>query len=68
MAAPPAARLGWAQVAAWRAARHHLDERAPAGAELERLNQAEAERLAAFSGAELELRWAEPAPGAAATG
>jgi uncharacterized protein YcaQ len=35
MAAPaPAASLGWAQVAAWRAARHHLDERAPAGAAL----------------------------------
>ena len=32
------------------------------------LAAAEAERLAAFSGAELELRWADPAQGGAATG
>ena len=127
MPAPaPAARLGWDQVGAWRTARHHLDERAPAGTMLEvaariagvhaqvlpsaelppvllvggrmegvwrqeargrrlvvtiepfagppparvrRAAEAEAERLAAFSGAELELRWAEPAArGGAATG
>jgi Winged helix DNA-binding domain len=37
MAAPaaPAAKLGWDQVAAWRTARHYLDERAPATAMLE---------------------------------
>jgi hypothetical protein len=33
--AAPAAKLGWDQVAAWRTARHHLDERAPAKAMLE---------------------------------
>ena len=33
--AAPAAKLGWDQVVAWRAARHHLDERAPAKAMLE---------------------------------
>ena len=70
MAAPapaPAARLGWAQVAAWRAARHHLGERA--AARVRRAAEADAERLAAFSGAELELRWADPAAqGGAATG
>jgi Winged helix DNA-binding domain len=33
--AAPAAKLGWDQVAAWRVARHHLDERAPAKAMLE---------------------------------
>ncbi|HSR28094.1 MAG TPA: crosslink repair DNA glycosylase YcaQ family protein, partial [Actinomycetes bacterium] len=33
--AAPAAKLDWGQVAAWRAARHHLDERAPAKAMLE---------------------------------
>ena len=32
--AAPAAKLGWGQVATWRAARHHLDERAPAKAML----------------------------------
>ena len=32
---PPAARLRWDQVMAWRAARHHLDERVPAKAMLE---------------------------------
>jgi Winged helix DNA-binding domain len=34
-AAPTAAKLGWDQVAAWRAARHHLDERVPATTMLE---------------------------------
>jgi hypothetical protein len=33
--AAPAAKLGWDQVAAWRTARHHLDERAPAKARLD---------------------------------
>ena len=33
--AAPAAKLGWDQVAAWRAARHYLDERVPAKAMLE---------------------------------
>jgi len=38
-------------------------------ARVRRAAEAEAERLAAFSGAELELRWADPAaPGGAATG
>jgi len=35
MPAAPAARLGWDQVIAWRAARHHLDERVPAEFRLE---------------------------------
>jgi hypothetical protein len=33
--AAPAARLGWAQVMVWRAARHRLDERVPAKAMLD---------------------------------
>ena len=33
--APTAATLGWDQVGAWRAARHHLEERVPATAMLE---------------------------------
>jgi hypothetical protein len=33
--AAPAARLDWAQVGAWRAARHHLVERVPATAMLD---------------------------------
>jgi hypothetical protein len=89
---PPAARLRWDQVMAWRAARHHLDERVPAKAMLEvadriaglhaqvlssaeltlaarvedlepdavrRAAEAEAERLAAWSGGQLGLRWAD---------
>jgi DNA glycosylase AlkZ-like len=40
----------------------------PPPARVRRAAEAEAERLAAFSGAELELRWADPAPGGAATG
>jgi hypothetical protein len=41
----------------------------PPPARVGRAAEAEAERLAAFSGAELELRWADPAaPGGAATG
>jgi hypothetical protein len=70
---PPAARLRWDQVVAWRAARHHLDERVPAKAMLEvagriagppparvrRAAEAEAERLAARSDGQLELRWAD---------
>jgi hypothetical protein len=91
---PPAARLRWDQVMAWRAARHHLDERVPAKVMLEvagrvaglhaqvlssaeltlaarvrRAAEAEAERLAAWSGGQLELGWADAAsPGGAATG
>jgi hypothetical protein len=79
--AAPVATLRWAQVAAWRAARHHLDERVPSTAMLEvvgriaglhaqvmssaelplarREAEAEAERLAAWSGSQLELRWAD---------
>jgi len=72
----------WAQVMAWRARRHQLDERAPAEAMLEvtariaglhvtiepftklpawarRTAEGEAERLAAWSGIQLELDWAE---------
>jgi hypothetical protein len=40
----------------------------PPPARVRRAAEAEAERLAAFSGAELELRWADPGPGGAATG
>ena len=40
----------------------------PPPARVRRAAEAEAERLAAVSGAELELRWADPAPGGAATG
>jgi len=58
VAAPaPAARLGWAQVAAWRAARHHLDERAPAGAMLEVAARIAGVHAQVLSSAELTL-WA----------
>jgi hypothetical protein len=58
MAAPaPAARLGWAQVAAWRAARHQLDERAPAGAMLEVAAGIAGVHAQVLSSAELTL-WA----------
>ena len=58
MAAPaPAARLGWAQVAAWRAARHHLDERAPDGAMLEVAAGIAGVHAQVLSSAELTL-WA----------
>ena len=58
MAAPaPAARLGWAQVAAWRAARHHLDERAPATAMLEVVARICGLHAQVLSSAELTL-WA----------
>jgi hypothetical protein len=58
MAAPaPAARFGSAQVAAWRAARHHLDERAPAGAMLEVAAGIAGVHAQVLSSAELTL-WA----------
>jgi hypothetical protein len=58
MAAPaPAARLGWAQVAAWRAGRHHLDERAPDGAMLEVAAGIAGVHAQVLSSAELTL-WA----------
>jgi hypothetical protein len=58
MAAPaPAARLGWPQVAAWRAARHHLDERAPAGTMLEVAARIAGVHAQVLSSAELTL-WA----------
>jgi uncharacterized protein YcaQ len=58
MAAPaPAARLGWAQVAAWRVARHHLDSRAPAGAMLEVAAGIAGVHAQVLSSAELTL-WA----------
>jgi len=58
VAAPaPAARLGWAQVGAWRAARHHLDERAPAGAMLEVAARIAGVHAQVLSSAELTL-WA----------
>ena len=60
MAAPApasAARLGWAQVAAWRAARHHLGERAPAGAMLEVAARIAGVHAQVLSSAELTL-WA----------
>src|SRR5215218_9643759 len=53
----PVARLGWAQVAAWRAARHHLDERAPAGAILEVAARIAGVHAQVLSSAELTL-WA----------
>jgi Winged helix DNA-binding domain len=59
MAAPaaPAARLGWAQVAAWRAARHQLDERAPATAMLAVAGRIAGLHAQVMSSAELTL-WA----------
>jgi DNA glycosylase AlkZ-like len=58
MAVPaPAARLGWAQVAAWRAVRHHLDGRAPGGAMLEVAARIAGVHAQVLSSAELTL-WA----------
>jgi Winged helix DNA-binding domain len=59
MAAPaaPAARLRWAQVAAWRAARHQLDERAPATAMLAVAGRIDGVHAQVISSAELTL-WA----------
>jgi hypothetical protein len=57
MAAPtaPAAKLGWDQVAAWRTARHHLDERAPAKAMLEVVADIAGLHAQVMSSAELTL-------------
>jgi DNA glycosylase AlkZ-like len=59
MAAPaaPAATLRWDQVAAWRAARHHLDERVPAAAMLEVAGRIAGVHAQVMSSAELTL-WA----------
>jgi hypothetical protein len=59
MAAPaaPAATLGWDQVAAWRAARHQLDERAPATAMLAVAGRVAGVHAQVMSSAELTL-WA----------
>jgi hypothetical protein len=53
--AAPAARLGWDQVAAWRTARHHLDERAPARAMLEVVADIAGLHAQVMSSAELTL-------------
>ena len=50
-----AATLRWAQVAAWRAARHHLDERAPATAMLEVVADIAGLHAQVMSSAELTL-------------
>jgi hypothetical protein len=52
---PPAARLRWDQVMAWRAARHHLDERAPAKAMLEVAGRIAGLHAQVLSSAELTL-------------
>ena len=53
--AAPAARLRWGQVMAWRAARHHLDERAPAKAMLEVVADIAGLHAQVLSSAELTL-------------
>jgi Winged helix DNA-binding domain len=55
--AAPAARLRWAQVTAWRAARHHLEERVPAEAMLEVVRRLAGVHAQVMSSAELTL-WA----------
>ena len=50
-------RLGWDQVIAWRAARHHLDERVPATAMLEVVSGLCGLHAQVMSSAELTL-WA----------
>jgi hypothetical protein len=52
---PPAARLRWDQVMAWRAARHHLDERVPAKATLEVAGRIAGLHAQVLSSAELTL-------------
>jgi hypothetical protein len=52
---PPAARLRWDQVMAWRAGRHHLDERAPAKAMLEVAGRIAGLHAQVLSSAELTL-------------
>lgn len=54
-ATPPAARLGWDQVMAWRAARHHLDERVPAKAMLDVAGRIAGLHAQVLSSAELTL-------------
>ena len=64
--AAAAAKLGWDQVAAWRAARHRLEERAPATAVLEVVAGIAGLHAQVMSSAELTL-WARvegPAPAA----
>jgi hypothetical protein len=53
--AATAARLDWAQVMAWRAARHHLDERAPAKAMLDVVAELAGVHAQVLSSAELTL-------------
>ena len=55
MAAAPA--LTWAEVAAWRSRRHHLDERVPATARLEVVGAIAGLHAQVLSSAELTL-WA----------
>jgi Winged helix DNA-binding domain len=55
--AAPAAGLDWSQVMAWRAARHHLDERVPATAALEVVAGIAGLHAQVLSSAELTL-WA----------
>jgi hypothetical protein len=52
---PPAARLRWDQVMAWRAARHHLVERVPAKATLEVAGRIAGLHAQVLSSAELTL-------------
>ena len=54
-ATTPAATLGWDQVIAWRAARHHLVERAPAKAMLEVVADVAGLHAQVMSSAELTL-------------
>jgi hypothetical protein len=54
-ATPPAARLRWDQVMAWRAARSHLDERVPAKAMLEVAGRIAGLHAQVLSSAELTL-------------
>jgi DNA glycosylase AlkZ-like len=53
--AAPAAKLDWAQVMAWRAAHHHLDERVPAKALLEVVADIAGLHAQVMSSAELTL-------------
>jgi hypothetical protein len=53
--AAPAARLGWDQVMAWRAARHHLDGRVPAQAGLQVVAEICGLHAQVMSSAELTL-------------
>jgi hypothetical protein len=53
--AATAARLDWAQVMAWRAARHHLDERVPAKAMLDVVAELAGVHAQVMSSAELTL-------------